>query len=279
MTDTIVLLCRRKVRAYARTHAAEWTADLEAHSAAVTEIVTRNYTSGRIHRMRRLPPGALLGSRALGEYISRVLPHYHRSYARIVRLQAYDPHVWDDLFAELLHAATLYLRRHVTLPAKTPEDYAQSACLNIRQSIYPFDVPFEAWMKRVLINGIIQEWRSGDVLARGEFGVVSLDRQSYAEGGDDPARTRHEQIHDERADKAFQQVDDADLVWNAIGELRSRRQREVLIATYRDGLSDEDIARRLGRTQNAVQVLRHRALAALKKNMEQVKESRRNSRQ
>src|SRR6476660_7195293 len=67
----------------------------------MTETITCNYTSGRIHRMRRLPPGPSHGSRVLGEYVSRALPHYHTSYALIVPLQSYDPHTWDDLCVAL----------------------------------------------------------------------------------------------------------------------------------------------------------------------------------
>jgi RNA polymerase sigma factor (sigma-70 family) len=273
LLNAIPTLCRRKLLAFAQASAPEWQANPELHSATISEIVTRNYSSGRIHRMPKQKTHGALDLDLLDAYVERVISVYYQSHERVNRLRQFEEAEWGRLSAALTHSASIYLKRHGYRLQDTPEEHAQEACLQIRQSVFPFDVSFDAWAKRILFNHIVQAWRKRDMLDAADFTFVPLDRSPSGDPDSEIAGSQHEQIVDERAERAFKQVDDADLVWKALRKLRSRLQREVILAKYRDGLADGQVAERMGKSVSAIQMLRHHALRNLRKIMVQLKES------
>ncbi len=62
----------------------------------------------------------------------------------------------------------------------------------------------------------------------------------------------------------FKRAEDTRLLQKAMGKLRSLPQQPVIKYPYLDDLEDDEIARRLGKTKQAVYHLRLRALARLK---------------
>jgi RNA polymerase sigma factor (sigma-70 family) len=57
---------------------------------------------------------------------------------------------------------------------------------------------------------------------------------------------------------------DASELIDAIEQMPSRQRRAVILYTYYEELSDEEIAHVIGKSRNAVQTLRHRALRQLR---------------
>jgi RNA polymerase sigma-70 factor (ECF subfamily) len=65
---------------------------------------------------------------------------------------------------------------------------------------------------------------------------------------------------------AFERVDDADAIREAVAGLPAERQHLILLR-YVEGLSHAEIARNLGRSEGAVRVLLHRTLRSLREEL------------
>lgn len=142
-------------------------------------------------------------------------------------------------------------------------DFAQQACESIINTIFPYDVPFDAWALVILTNHIRQRYlRSRDLIDRNRT-VESLDR---SDGEDpNPMTSLHELLQDPAADDHFERADLQQQIVNAIARLPSQAQQDVVIYSYLYGWSDEQIAEHMHKTKQAVYNLRHRALPRLRK--------------
>jgi RNA polymerase sigma factor (sigma-70 family) len=146
-------------------------------------------------------------------------------------------------------------------------DFAQQTCEAIHIHPFPYDVSFDAWTARILKNNILQRYtRSKDVTDRNP-GTVSLDRSATVEREDD--FSLYNLLADESTTSAFDRVDVREWLLGAIADLKSQAQQQVILDTFFYELDDGEIARRLGKTRNAVHILRHRALQHLKQILSQ----------
>lgn len=220
-------------------------------------IVRRNVMSGRFARaMRR---GYATG---FEDYIANVVTVYLREYPRVARLVVGDVQSWSLVFKRLTRQAFGQLTRH-GWPAgharEEAQDCAQASCEIVARTPFPFDAPFDAWSALILHNAIRQHQRSREVLNHPAL-TLSLQRLSLDGREDELEEPRAPDVGGEAA---FRQIEWQDRLVRLADQLPSLAQRQVVLDTFLGELEDEDIARRLGRTRNAVHILRHRALRRL----------------
>jgi RNA polymerase sigma factor (sigma-70 family) len=150
--------------------------------------------------------------------------------------------------------------------ADDAHDFAQQACEIVYREPFPYDVSFDAWTTLILHNCIRQrDSRSRDLIDR-DRRVISLDLPDPRVEWND--FSLYDVLSDVSGLTPFERLEVQEWLLQAIGRLRSRVQQQVIINTYFDELSDEDIAQRLGKSKNNVQLLRHRALKRLKQILE-----------
>jgi DNA-directed RNA polymerase specialized sigma24 family protein len=155
-------------------------------------------------------------------------------------------------------------------------ELAQQACVLIFRALYPCDVAFDAWSHTVLRNVVrAARSRSRDVLDRGPF-VRSLDEWQECADGDEVGVAGMIAAAGEAGLHGATPLDDGPGVGpdmpaliDAIRQMRSANRRAVLVYTYFLDLDDGEIAEKLGRNRDDVQVLRHRALRQLRSIVEQ----------
>ncbi len=223
-------------------------------------IVQANIAKGRFQRFA--------GSRSvsdpavLSDYVDRVLFHVCSEYSRIRALEKGDPDAWKYLGDLLARRAFRMIQHFRNSPGSfEAPDFAHDACLVIFEAPYPFDVAFEAWAFVILKNLVIARCsRSGDILDRG---MPAMSFNPPRTSGEETFDTS-ELLSDERSLAPFGRIETESIVRAAIERLRSRAQRQVIIYTYFEGLSDAQIASRLHRSKQAVYNLRNRALVRLK---------------
>ena len=262
-----------------------WTVDPLAD--AVTRILLNNLADGRVARVLRAwtpvepgrsPPTATAGDFSendlahlerwwpacvpyLDTYIARLIQFYGTEQPFIARLEACEPAAWDELAGLLARQAGAWLRQRgvETDQAAEAQEAAQEACEIIYRSAFHYDVHFMAWASVILNNILRQRYRRPDVL--NQPGLTRLDEDMNADEGDHPPR--HELVQDPGA-IVTDPVEPRVWLDQALWQLKSRAQRYVLLASFYDGLDDDEIARQLGKSLNAVYILRYRALQRIK---------------
>jgi RNA polymerase sigma-70 factor (ECF subfamily) len=110
----------------------------------------------------------------------------------------------------------------------------------------PTDVPFRAWLYRIARNMIVDHFR------KVKSHSVEPLQESHAEidSEDNPALTVEQKLSSERLHQALESIDEV--------------QREVVSLRFFAGLSLEETATALEKTEAAVKALQHRGLAALR---------------
>jgi RNA polymerase sigma factor (sigma-70 family) len=276
MTSHTLQMCERRVSEAVSED------DLEQHGISheelvryVTGIVSRNVASGRAR-------GGTAGQSTEGEekslsetYIDRVVDSYLQEHDRVEALAAQDEAAWTELLEQLTgRAYSILLRLQVPSGRARGEaaDFAQETCEVIFNHPFPYDVSFDAWATRILKNRILWQYtRSQDLIDR-ESRMLSLDRPGQSETGDD--FSLYDLLTDDSGTSAFERLEVREWLIQAVACLRSRGQQQVIFDTFFYELSDEEIAKRLGRTRQAVYNLRHRALQGLKEILERRKKGR-----
>ncbi len=226
----------------------------------IVRSVEHNLASGRFQRL------ASSRSRThpleLEDYIDRVVACACEESARLEALENGDSTAWEQLFFLLTRRAVAIVRqwRPIADIFGDAADFAQQACIIIYHKTYPCDVAFEAWATTILRNLISERYnRSRDALDR-DGHPDSLDATA---SHDESGSTLGELIADGQSLAPFDQVENLMVLLDAIDQLRSPAQKYVIIATYLEEQDDAAIARRLGKTKQAVYNLRERALAKL----------------
>ena len=256
--------------------------DLEQHGTSreelvrhITNVVSQNIASGRAQRaMAGQSPGGR-EELPLETYIDRVVNSYLREHGRVEALAAQDEAAWTELLEQLTGRAYNILLRLQVPPGRArgeAADFAQETCEVIFSHPFPCDVSFDAWATRILKNRILWRYtRSRDLIDR-EPRILSLDRPGRSETGDD--LSLYNLLADESGTSAFERLEVREWLIQAIARLRSQAQQQVIIDTFFYELSDEEIAKRLGKTKQAVYNLRFRALRRLKQILERRKKGR-----
>jgi len=142
-------------------------------------------------------------------------------------------------------------------------DFAQETCEAIFSHPFPYDVSFDAWATLILKNRILwRHTRSRELMDRMP-GTLSLDQPNWS--GADDNFSLYDLLADPSDGSTFESLEVQERLIQAIARLGSQAQQQVIVDTFLYELTDDEIARRLGKTRQAVYNLRHRALRHLKK--------------
>lgn len=218
------------------------------------------------------PPGSAQAAngderlRSWTEYHRRVVDVYRQEQARITALSANDPQVWRQLWDQLdRRACQLLVQRGVSAEyaREKSAEVAQQACERVFVNVFPCDVPFDYWVQTVLKNVVLQYLtRSHDLLDRQPV-MSSLDDLDERGVNYQSTEIAHVGSRAPVHDFAAATTEIQSLI-EAIEQMRKVEWREVIVYTYFTGLSDDEIATRLGRTKGFVYTTRHRALKELR---------------
>ncbi len=276
VTSRILQMCEHRASEVVADDDLEWYgASREEFVRHITDIVSQNVASGRALRVMAGQSAEGREGLPLETYIDRVTNSYLREHSRVEALAAQNGAVWTELFEQLAGRAYNMLLRLQVPPGRArceAPDFAQETCEIIFNHPFPYDVSFDAWATRILKNRILWRYtRSQDLIDR-EPRILSLDRPGRGETGDD--FSLYDLLADDSGTPAFECFEVREWLIQAIALLRSRAQQQVIIDTFLYELSDEEIAKRLGKTKQAVYNLRHRALQRLKQILEKRKKGR-----
>ncbi len=262
----------------------------------IAHLLRQNLASGRVDRVYRAcqpepsvnMPGLLTNDDAreipdiesetlrraeslhfLTQYVDRLIRYYDLEHRLVTKLGASDPLAWEQLGKMLRNRAYILLTRQgvdVNRAIAEAPEFAQQACEVICSHAYYYDVPFAAWANLILKNLILQRYcRSHDIMSRVDLEPLDND----ADQGIHTWALLHECLanpHEEDIDN----IEEYDWVVDAISRIRSKSQRYVLTASFYEEVSDDEIARQLGKSRNAVYILRHRALQHLRRTLDGV---------
>jgi RNA polymerase sigma factor (sigma-70 family) len=250
--ETIGALVRQRIEALQQS--------LQISEERVVRIIRHNLARGRLARFagNPSPPPS-----TLADYIDRILSYVCLEQTRILALEIGDREEWLRLRDYLMRRASRMIERldHREATALAP-DLANQVCLIVFEEPYPFDVAFEAWITVILKNLVLARLtRSTDVLDR-KRRLDSLDVFRKSESGE--AAPLSDLVGDDRSLAQFEKADNRITLQKAIEQLPSAPQRLVIQYSYLDELDDDEIARRLGKSKQAVYNLRQRALVRLK---------------
>ncbi len=111
-------------------------------------------------------------------------------------------------------------------------------------------LPFRAWLYRIAHNRLVDHFRSD-----GRRVWLALEAVEGQIGEGDPAPAIEQKLLVERVGRALSQLDE--------------NQREVVTLRFIAGLSLQETALAMGRSEAAVKSLQHRSLAALRRTLAQ----------
>ncbi|MBK8048307.1 MAG: hypothetical protein IPK16_15000 [Anaerolineales bacterium] len=187
-------------------------------------------------------------------YHLRVVDVYRQEQARITALAANDPQAWRLLWDQLdRRAYQLLVQRGVSAEyaREKSAEVAQQACERVFVSVFPCDVPFEFWVQTILKNVVLQYLtRSRDLLDR-QPAISSLDDLEERGINYPLTESAHMGGHAPVQDLAALTTEMQSLI-EAIERIHKDEWRAVIVYTYFTGLSDDEIATRLGRTKGFV---------------------------
>jgi RNA polymerase sigma-70 factor (ECF subfamily) len=165
------------------------------------------------------------------------------------RLQKREPEAWSAVYEEYFLKVYRYIALRVSNRTEA-EDLTEQAFLKALESIDSFrwrGVPFPAWLFRIARNLVIDYWRT-------DKSKASLPLDESLINDDVDLETIAERNLDIKQ------------VFQAIGQL-TQSQREVIELRFVGGLSVAEVSKVLGKSEGAVKVMQHSALAALRKRL------------
>ena len=228
----------------------------------VINIVHQNLQNERFQRLAKSRSGRF--PLTLPSYVDRVIFYLDHESTRWQALKCGNNEAWQRLGNFLSKRAQRLLRhfRDGSQVEAEVYDFAQETCLAIYKADYPFDVPFEAWATTILNRQILARYTRSKDAANRPQAPDSLDEPSNPNRGDSDSLA--DLLADPHSLEPFERIEIQAELRDAIDMLRSPNQREVVIATYFEGLDDAHIAQRLRKTKQAVYSLRLRGLAGLR---------------
>jgi len=215
--------------------------------ARLQQVVTDNIRSGRWDRVRARAP-----VETLAHYVRRVAALLQVDTAWHGDLATKDEAAWAKLL-KLLRTRAFHRLRRLGVPTVAAnaraEDHAQRTCLAIIEAQpYPYDVPYLAWVSKILNNAIQADTsRSRDLLDHEE----RLRPELPAVPGEDEVEA--DPSTQDQAERLENRVD----VQRALAQLPIG-QRVVIERTLAQEISVQEIAAELNISEQAVYNLRHR---------------------
>jgi RNA polymerase sigma-70 factor (ECF subfamily) len=174
-------------------------------------------------------------------------PSRELSEAQLIqRAQHGDAAAFGDLYEQQLAAIYRYIFYRVGNVAEA-EDLTETVFLKAWEALGHYqrhEAPFSAWLYRIAHNVIVDRYRS-------QRDLVPLDEQT--------------DLHDTTGgpEEWVTEVETTEMLSRAIAQLSPDHQ-QVLVLRFINGLSHAETSRVLGRSEEAVRVLQHRALRALR---------------
>lgn len=162
-----------------------------------------------------------------------------------------------EAFGRLYERYVFRVYRHIhflTNDAKLAEDLTAETFLNALEGILRYEVrgvPFLAWLFRIAYNLTMSQMKAQN------------RRNGHAQltDGVEAKRTSHS------PEESCEAKVDGEQVWGEVRKLRGD-QRRVIMMRFIDGLSYSDIARVLDKSVGATRVIQYRALASLRRMLE-----------
>ncbi|WP_448591717.1 RNA polymerase sigma factor [Thermoflexus hugenholtzii] len=170
----------------------------------------------------------------------------------IRRAQAGDPEAVGWLYDRYYLSIYRYLRVRVE-SQEAAEDLAAEVFVRMIEHLPRYQArgrPFLAWLYTIARNLLTDYYRSQ------RWAPLDLP---------DPERGRGDEGVMERIEARAQQ----DCLWRALRQL-TPEQQEVLFHRFFEGRSVEETAQLMGKQPGAIKALQHRALAALRRRMEEM---------
>ncbi|MCB2160696.1 RNA polymerase sigma factor [bacterium] len=192
------------------------------------------------------------------EYLVNTFRTYEKISDYVYQIQIVkDDELWEPLFIKMSKWAYAILRKNNFNPGPQTSDQAANcaaeAAIQVINAHFPYDTNFESWVYVITSNACFRFFRKGAKITNPENAVV-LDQVAEI------------LIHPNSINQENQANHHIDLL-NAIEQLKEER-KQVILLTYFDHLSTEDIAEKLSRSTGAVYNLRHNALKDLRKILE-----------
>lgn len=222
-------------------------------------VLSANLERGRFKPTGQSAPGA----RTLLSYTRQVLTGLLADWDLVERLREGEVAAWEAVRGRFERLAYHQLgpSGRQEWAAWESRTVASKACADLWQWLqthsFPFDVPFELWAARVLVNRLHEAHRKRSTFSHYE--VDSLDRPLFEQEA-----TLGEMIPDYSFDRWLASAENRELLLQALAEL-DERGATVLRLWYLEGWSGDEIAARLGLNLNNVYVIRFRALEKLRK--------------
>ncbi len=167
----------------------------------------------------------------------------------VQQAQKGEPRAFEQLYEAHFDKIYRYIMLKVSAPADA-EDLTQQVFVKALESIGSFrwrGVPFSAWLFRIAHNQVVDYYRKGT-----REGTLPLDEE-IAVSPADPAALTERRLMMEQVATACRKLSEA--------------QREVISLRFAGGLSVAETAQAMGKSEGAVKVLQHEALARLRRIM------------
>ncbi len=244
----------------------------------LAEVLITNVATGRFRAARTHNSGGPDGAQmALLDYARQVLPVLQAEADRVARLAAGETDAWAPVLDRLERMAYRWLGPvgREAWAAGEARETAATTCADLwrwlQTNPYPFDVPFDRWAARALVNRLQNAARRRQRRAEG-ITEISLDR-AVARGADD---TLADLVLDEQTTAWQARLLARDALLAAIAGLPVR-QAAVVRLWYLEQWRADEIAAHLGASVGAVYLLRCRGLKKLRRTWDQDRFSRSNA--
>lgn len=230
-----------------------------------TAILAHNLATGRFTSARQYQGDGLGEQATLLSYAGQVLQELLAESDLLQRLQRGDSATWAAIidWMERLSYNWLGPVGREDWAAWEAREVTGVTCADLWQWLqghpYPFDVPFERWAARALLNRLREASRRRATLERHLVG--SLDRAAFRTP-DSP--TVGELLVDDSLLAWLEQSANREALLQTL-ELLDERQRRIVHLWYLEGVPADEIAATLGVSVGNVYVLRFRAIEKLRK--------------
>lgn len=172
----------------------------------------------------------------------------------VQRAKECDPGAFAEIYERYYQKIYNYIYYRVS-DGETAEDLCSEVFVKALEAIdsYTFQgVPFSAWLYRIAGNLVIDHYRRQPKQTE-----ISLEDSRPLVADENPGVNLERHFNHQELRRALQGL--------------TSDQQQVIVLKFVDGLSNNEVAQILGKTEGAVKSLQHRALASLGRLMEKDK--------
>lgn len=169
----------------------------------------------------------------------------------IKRAKEYDSEALDELYRRYADTVFRYIYYRVG-DRQIAEDLVGDVFVRVIEGLPVYQDtgnPFKAWLYRIAHARVVDHYRRQEIRL-----TTPLNEQLVADRETEPSQLAAE-------------WDDARRVWEALPHL-THEQQQVISLRFIVGYSTAEVAETLGKTEGAIRALQHRALASLRRLLE-----------